>query len=770
MQGRDRFHYPAGKGPYFGRALSSACTDATLWTAVQMEEGGRNTVLLCRQNAEERSLLALSPEGFCHQPCLAPAGGGRVVVAWNETHGDAWFIKCASVDGKSSEFERVETVYSSGRLCLPPTVTVLEGQTWVCWPCLEEDAIRIRLARKGDGGWEQFESPSPAGVNAFRPSLAANREGLLLAWDQYEGGTYKVVLAHFDGSRSHFLGTIGQEGERSFCPKLVACPHGGAYATWLVVQDVADSLGIVDHFAFAQVAHVASGQVEYVLDGANPVDARIVADLREGLLASDARPYKGYNGLRRNPHLALSDRGDLWCLWEVRFEEEPTSTSGHLVGRKLEDGGGWGPASVLHSGGYCYCVPSRFSGDRMPLAFLKFEEEGTDIVAGDFVKLDRGEPYEIEHSRWQRWVRVRIEPDRKVRKKVRVGNGEYGLFWADTHCHSVFSPDAEGEADELIHFARDVAALDAVCVIDNDFYPHKALTEAEWQVQQELSAHFTREGEFVVFAGWEYTYHRDDLEPDFNHRCILYPRGGWPILRRIDPDARTDREMLRALKRTPALCCPHHCTYRIVDPELDVNVEVCSSWRVCIEETDFTLKQLQSGQRFGFMGASDSHRAVPGLGGALTGVFAEGLTPEKLFEAYRNRRTIATQGHRVFADFRAADAFIGGEGRVSGAPEFEAHLEAPEPIEFVELIRDGRCIHRLEPHGRKCDFGFTDRESRPGEHFYFLRVKLIGAPSFNEDPAKNAHGPFTTAGRYGHNLARARGPFAWTSPIWLTIR
>jgi len=341
------------------------------------------------------------------------------------------------------------------------------------------------------------------------------------------------------------------------------------------------------------------------------------------------------------------------------------------------------------------------------------------------------------------------------------------VFWADTHCHSEVSSDAEGQVDELIHFARDVAGLDAVCIIDNDYYPHKALTEAEWQAAQEYATRYTSEGAFVVFPGWEYTYHRRDLEPSFNHRVVMYPRPGWPLFRRTDVSACTEHDLMRQLRTTPAVCYPHHCSYEIIDPELDRSVEVCSSWRVCLEESTFTIGQLRAGHRLGFVGSSDSHRAGPGLARALTGIIASELTPEALFEAYKARRTIASQGHRVVIDFHIGDAITGSETSISVAPVIYAQVQAREPIEFVDIMRDGTSIHRVEPNDR-VTIVMVEDNCAAGEHFYFIRVKLVGDPSFNAHPAENLLGPFTRAGHYPHNLARAKGPFAWTSPIWVT--
>ena len=766
----NRAHFPSGDGPYFGRRLSTAYADGVLWTAVQMETAGRNTIAVFRSDGRERKHFVLKEDGFCHQPCIAPASDGGAIVAWNECERDTWHIKRACVD---SDFGTTQGAAVGPDLCLPPAVVDRCDETLWAYSTMESGRASVRLTRwlrdtQDTPSVEHRVLSSPT-CDAFRPCLAASDDRVYVAWDQYEGQTSKIAVTQLPGLDVQPWTSACDADERGLCPRLVVDHHGTAYVTWLVLRTVTDDLGIVDHFPFAPVLRLRDGQADHLTDESNPTDERIVADFRDGLLASAEHPYRGYSGLRRKPMLSLSGNGQLWCLWEARFGHENTSSAGHLMGRKFEVGSGWTATCILHSGGYAYSVPPNWAGERMPVAFFRTDAEGMDVVQSDFVDATQGQRHEIQHSKWERWNRVEIRPAATPRKAIRLAKKELSLYWTDTHCHSEFSADAEGQVDELIHFAKDVAGLDAVCIVDNDYYPHKALTEAEWRIHQALSAHYTRPGEFVVFPGWEFTYHRHDLDPNFNHRVIMYPGPGWPLFRRIDASARTDGALLRSLERTPAICYPHHCAYEIVDPELERSVEVCSSWRVCLEETDFTIKQLQAGHKLGFIGSSDTHRAVPGLGGALTGVYAEELTPESLFKAYKARRTIATQGHRVLIDFRVGDTFIGEEGEASGHPELSARIEAPEPIEFVELIRDGSCIYRQEPGACECAFEFADRECPAGDHFYFLRVKLVGDPSFNTDPAQNVLGPFVREGPYGHNMARAKGPFAWTSPIWLKV-
>jgi hypothetical protein len=186
---------------------------------------------------------------------------------------------------------------------------------------------------------------------------------------------------------------------------------------------------------------------------------------------------------------------------------------------------------------------------------------------------------------------------------------------------------------------------------------------------------------------------------------------------------------------------------------------------------DFTREKLASGQMTGFIGSSDSHRRVSGNGGALTGLFAKSGSPEDLFEAYRKRRTIASQGFPIFIDFNVAGHFIGEEG--SGKElQINGRIHAASAIDYLEIIRDGESMWWKS--SRSCDEQFTikDENCTSGKHYYYLKVKLIGDPSFNAagDPACTTRKSFTQDSRYPHNLARARGVFAWTSPVWITVQ
>ena len=760
-----RFRYPDENVAGFGRKLSCIATADSIIVAAQTEAQRKSSIaLLCiTLTANQRTIL--DTPGNCHQPVLAVDGHGTVNVAWNEVKNNSWRIMSARINLPGNKLEAIELVAESSTLYLPPTAAHFRNELWLAWPAVNQDCIGICLARKHGGRWETITAISEQGTDAFRPHLSAGKEHLFLAWDQYRNNTYEIAYTSLCSETWSAAGILSGPGERWLLPKAVTTDNGITYLSCLVVKDVSDDLGIVDHLPLGIVGEIKADKFRLLPDSQNILDTRIVADLREGLLP--AKTYKGYLGLRRNPVLALSGEGQLWCIWERRIEAEKTAVSGHLVGRKLEQNLSWSAPHILHSGSYAYSVSDSLLENTLAAAFLRFSERGTNIIGADRIRLDRKPDPGISIG-CNRWHDTQIHGLVKDRKQITVGHDSYTMFWADTHCHSNFSADAEGEVDEIIHFGRDIAGLDALCVIDNDYYPHKTLTEAEWKVQQELSRHFTREGHFVLFSGYEFTYHRNDLAPDFNHRCVIYPRPGGALFRRTDPQSRTDHQLIKMIKSGDVICYPHHCSYEIIDPSCDRNVEVCSSWRVCLEESDFTIRQLQSGWKFGFIGSSDSHRATPGLGGALTGIYARNLTPESLFDAYKERRLIATQGFAIFVDFRVADCFVGAECVCNQPPAIQIRLAAPDTIDYIQVIRDGICICKQQCDSREFEYGFEDNSVEKGQHWYFLKIKLSGSPAFNMDPKDKSLEPFSTNGDYPHNLAKARGVFAWTSPIWIS--
>lgn len=762
-------HFPSVDVPTSARWIG-AVTDAKgrLWGAVRTEREGRSRLTLLASAAEHEVMRNIDlpvTASHPHRPALAAAGSDRISVTWNECGSNAWAVNHA-LAGAGGTLAEPERVWQSPSLCLPPACHVVGETTWAAWSARDGASFRIMLAQRSAAGeWCAPLMVSDGVGRAFRPALASNGRGLLVVWDQYREGRYEIAY-----TKVTTAGDVGQatilsaEGRHWLSPVVVAVGREYVLA-WLDVRDVMDrECGIVDHWVGVMTARLSGGSLSY-LPATEDDGPALAADLRPGLLATEY--YRGYDGLRRRPQLSVDGSGVVWVCWEAR-QEGGGKQAGQLLAKRLRDGG-WDQEVLLHDKGLCYAVPPAFPGPEIPFIFIPQDAPGQLAFHCAAIDPKPAPATETNIECWARWAPACVAVESETPRTLNVSGEDLTLYWADLHCHSVQSPDAEGEPDELILHGRDRAGLDAMAIVDNDYYPNKAFAEAEWRQQEELVRAFTQPGRFVLFPAYEYTYHNPDLEPDFNHRYVLYRRPPGRLVRRIDAAGCTIDGLEAALEGEDALLVAHHCTWNL-SGRPPTNVEVCSSWRVCIEETDFVGRRLAAGDRFGFMACSDSHRACPGLGGALTGVYAKELTPDAIFEALRHRRTVATQGQRVLIDLRVNEAFIGEECCADSGPQIRLKVAAPEPIEFVEIIRDGQAILRMEPAQPEADAEFADRSAGAGSHCYYVRVKMEGDPSFNApDHPPDFYRPFIIEGRYASNLARAHGPFAWSSPIWMTV-
>ena len=732
----------------------------------------RDFVPLIDLRFENGESVTIDGLGWTHEVNLATDGESRFVVLWNAHGDDGWCICSATVCAASRRASEPSVLLSRPGTVLSISAGFVRGELVICWSERIDGRYCILLSREVSAG--EYSHPivvSDTDSDAFRVRTSNDSKNLYLVWDEYpaakdspvERRHYSVRFASWSDGTLGEIASIAGEDEHHYYPDVVSPAEDTAYVSWLSIHDVADGLGIVDQRFSIMTGHLSVGQFIQLNDEKCDDDTRIIGDLRNGLLAS--KITKGYLGLRRNPRMLCAGEST-WLTWEIRPEGSFTSVDGILVGRRAGADGKWDDPVVLADEGYCFSVAPRADADEISYSCLELTDDPDEAIRCVTVNPDSRPAYRRESLDWSRWRREPLSRPHPNRRVYDFENESFRIFWADTHCHSNFSADAEGEIDELVHYARDRAGLDAVSIIDNDYYPHKAHTEAEWQIKNDLAEHYTHPGEFVFFPGYELTYHRKDSTPSFNHRCVSFPHRRGKLVRRIDPGIETEIDFYEALSGTGAMSYPHHCGYRLVDSRFEWNVEVCSSWRVCLEESDFTYGVLEEGHKVGFIGSSDSHRAIPGMGGALTGILANELTPESLFDAYRNRRLIATQGFFIEVDFRISGSPVGSEICLDTTPIIKIDVQAPRDIEEIRIIRNGSTYWTDSPMSRSVQFEIEGDEPSDGD-YYFLRIKLLGDPSFNTPPEKQSLAPFSREGRFPHNLARAEGVFAWTSPIWV---
>ncbi len=107
---------------------------------------------------------------------------------------------------------------------------------------------------------------------------------------------------------------------------------------------------------------------------------------------------------------------------------------------------------------------------------------------------------------------------------------------------------------------------------------------------------------------------------------------------------------------------------------------------------------LAAGMMFGVTGSTDHHSAHPGsYGWGLTGVWAEELTLDALWEALLARRTWALSGDRIEVSFAVNGADMGSEITGGGQRELSYSIQGEAPLDSLEILKDNSVIHRFCP-------------------------------------------------------------------------
>ena len=258
--------------------------------------------------------------------------------------------------------------------------------------------------------------------------------------------------------------------------------------------------------------------------------------------------------------------------------------------------------------------------------------------------------------------------------------------------------------------------------------------------------------------GWEYTKHAlPDTDDDLNsHRCVLYPGSQGRVLSWFDGETPSPRALVSKLRGQRVLLHHHHpMGYDISDDSLERNIEICSGWWNCMEIPEFVTelhRMLDRGLRLGFIGGSDNHERVPGLGGALTGVWATENTREAVFDALWNRRVLATTGLRPDLRFWVCDAFMGGAAQTRDVPRIRLEVRYMVHVSRIEIIRDGAKILDRQMREKRVSLDWADDTASSGQHYYYAHIVFEGEA---ENPS--------------WNIASAYGSDAWTSPVWVHV-
>ena len=752
------FHRPTPRESYSPRSFS-VCRDAAghPWAAWHATEGGHECIRVLSSDAAGRS-EALSTPGLRFEPALAADSAGGVWCAWSQRDGACWRVVaryrdeqwgpeiCMPAGEDEFAFHVAAECDDSGRLWV----------AYAAWSHGREPRVGVRRLEAGE--WSD-EVCFDAGCPQMRPVLAADRDGVVwIAFCAYVQGGFRVVTAPLTadavGRLSVELPADPIEGRQQLFPDLCIAADGMPWLAWITYTDVVRD-GVVGRQADLDVA---CRGLESWQPTAGP-RGFTVARLDWGMLPVET--YWGYNGLRHRPQLCAHPHG-LWVFWERHRSETSIPenvANGQLCGCR-HDGSTWGPPQLIHNGDSCFTIAGlrRLEGETIEWACRRPPISGDEQCDIAFLSTRRSRLTALaEHPAdlWSDWQPVELPAaitGPQPPSIISAPSGEYELIWGDLHCHSYYSPDAEGEPLELLLYARDRGALGFCCIIDNDYYPHIVLSESALDYLY-AAAQSSDETNMAAFWGYEYTYHEphEGGRPK-NHRAVVCYERDQPLARRTDPAGAEAEAFVRTMRGSATLWHPHHEEWVLWGCDEEENAEVAAGWGDYMQWTDVSQRHLAGGHRFGLTGASDNHRICPGMGGAVTGLFVRSRTREHVVEALKARRCFATTGCRLLLDFRVNDHLQGEVVTVSGAPRLRLSVRSATSIEQVRVLRDEQPIACFTVDTGEIDWYHDDETAASGEHVYRAEVRL--RREIKEFP---------------HNIAQAAGAMAYSSPIWVTV-
>ncbi len=256
------------------------------------------------------------------------------------------------------------------------------------------------------------------------------------------------------------------------------------------------------------------------------------------------------------------------------------------------------------------------------------------------------------------------------------------------------------------HFIRDPeTGFRAETVGWKDYYAK------DWEMICSLVKEYHAPGEFVTFAGYEWSGDRTR----WGDHNVFFPYDD-PSL---DLSLHID-DLYANLREAGAIAIPHHTGYAFAnrgkdwahyDEEVSPFAEIFSvhgSSEGC--NTPFSMTRngamaprvsmntiqsgLDRGYRLGIIASGDNGQGFAAKWGiGLMAALAEDLTRESLWDAFTNRRVYGVTGDRIKLDYSLGDAPMGSVIEGGGAHTLRASVECTEALDRIEVIRNGRVAH-----------------------------------------------------------------------------
>lgn len=277
--------------------------------------------------------------------------------------------------------------------------------------------------------------------------------------------------------------------------------------------------------------------------------------------------------------------------------------------------------------------------------------------------------------------------------------GNLNLYFGNPHSHTSYS-DGSGIPEEAYSYAKEVPDLDFLAITDHAYYFAQDLPDGRNKLAATIEAAIEATSEdFLSFVGFEWTatgtghinvYGTSDWTDRV--KSDLWQLYDWIIehdaVGQFNHPVRDFGDNFKEFQYSP-------------EADLYMNlIEVGNgSWwenDTIVEEMFSAYREaLRKGWHLGTTLGQDNHK--PNWGGAndsRTAVFATDLSEISILEAFKKRRTYATEDRNIEIHFSTEEAFMGDIVRDADRVELRILIRdtADDPLEIVQIYSNDGVI------------------------------------------------------------------------------
>ncbi|MFQ5806220.1 MAG: CehA/McbA family metallohydrolase [Phycisphaerae bacterium] len=743
-----------------------------LWTSWAQLQEGREAVLLRSFSIRDEKwgpALGLaeadaSGMGAAYESEIAFVGN-RLVVVWSQFDTAGWALRARSLDPATQRLGpacRLAGAPDAGEIHWHPAVVSIADRAMVVWQAKRGGERHFRilartLAPDAEPIGETFEIVADEGRDCCRPAVAAPPSGrcLAVAFERHDcPGTQNIRLVMVDADRREVgdRRTVSTHPASDVSPALAYAPDGELL--WVAWHSNRSGDRGWDVTPWYRIAALRTRDNTWH----SPVGAE------EQPTADERGTVQGFELVR----LAVSPQGTVCVLGRAshNFYIQYYSAEGKSPLYRLPDDGWGGRGRVLR--GVFDSDGSLWVTRRDLGANVMHRLDGFASVSGPPPTVPLGEPVRAG-------VRLLTGVGRPYGWPKATGPvGDLKLYFGDIHGHS-WQSDGMGDPEASFLRARDIFRDDFHALSDHDHFVGKRLSDAQWQEQKDIAEHYHTPGRFVTLFGQEWTTPRTNRPHGWGHFNIYSADPATPLFDHTDPRWRDLPDLYAALRAYSAIAIPHHIGWTgvpwdAIDPGLTPVVEICSVHGAFEYEGNEPIRHrggvrgcfyrdgLAAGLRVGVVGGSDQHGLTWHHGvcwkrnpfrAGLAGVWAAQLTRAAILDAFRARRTFATTGVKLQLYFAVNGELMGGTIDSDAPPSIGVDVAVPAEegrLAWLEIVRDGRVIHRYGGEGQRSRYTFVDEQ----------------CPLFDDKSSADA----TCC--YYLRVTLADNNLAWSSPVWVT--